>query len=132
MIRDFLVRERGRFVFEPDRTVQLPPASAADLYVHIPFCRSLCPYCPYNRVRYEEALVGPYFKALQTELDTYRSLLGGIEIGSIYIGGGTPTTALDRLGSIIERVDARFRRVGDVAIETTPDDLDQDLSLIHI
>ena len=82
LIRDFLVRERGRFVFEPDRTVQLPPASAADLYVHIPFCRSLCPYCPYNRVRYEEALVGPYFKALQTELDTYRSLLGGIEIGS--------------------------------------------------
>ena len=124
-IRDFLVRERNRFIFEPQRDVKLPEISAADLYIHIPFCKSLCPYCPYNRIRYQEMLVEPYIRALQTEIDSYSSLLGNIEIGSIYIGGGTPTTVLDRLEPIIERVRQRFTHDGVIAIETTPEDLDQ-------
>jgi oxygen-independent coproporphyrinogen-3 oxidase len=124
-IRDFLVRERNRFIFEPQRNVKLPEVSAADLYIHIPFCKSLCPYCPYNRIRYQETLVEPYLKAVQIEIDSYRSLLGNIEIGSIYIGGGTPTTVLDRLEPVIERVRQRFTHNGVIAIETTPEDLDQ-------
>jgi len=124
-IRDFLVRERDRFVFEPRRDVELPEVSTADLYIHIPFCKSLCPYCPYNRIRYQEKLVEPYLRALQTEIDSYSSLLGNIGIGSIYVGGGTPTTVLDRLEPIIERIRQRFTHDGVIAIETTPEGLDQ-------
>ena len=38
---------------------------SAALYVHIPFCRSLCPYCPYNKIRYEPTLAARYRHALQ-------------------------------------------------------------------
>jgi len=123
-IRDFLVGEHGRFVFEPRHSVQLPQVPAADLYIHIPFCKSLCPYCPYNRVLYDEALAASYVKAMRAEIDRYHSLLGAIEIGSIYIGGGTPTTLLDDLQPIVDQIRSRFRHTGVVAVETTPDDLD--------
>lgn len=123
-IRDFLIREPGRFVFEPPRSLELPQVSSADLYIHVPFCKSLCPYCPYNRVLYDAALVPPYVKAMHAEIDRYFSLLGAVEVDSIYIGGGTPTTILDELGPILEHIRRRFRHKGIIAVETTPNDLD--------
>ncbi|HSG96607.1 MAG TPA: coproporphyrinogen-III oxidase family protein [Woeseiaceae bacterium] len=122
-VRDLLVRERDRFTFEPHRKVTLPDVSTAGLYIHIPFCRSLCPYCPYNRVRYDAALVAPYVQAMHDEIESFSRALRDIEIGSIYIGGGTPTTLIDELNSIIAHVRHRFGTAGPVAIETTPDDL---------
>ena len=123
-VRDLLVGEHGTFVFEPGRTVQLPDVAATDLYLHIPFCRSLCPYCPYNRVLYDPSLVTGYVRALHREIERYHELLGDIEIGSIYIGGGTPTTLLAELGPVLEHLRRRFRHTGPVAVETIPDDLD--------
>ena len=123
-IRDFLIREPRRFVFEPPRSLELPQVSSADLYIHIPFCKSLCPYCPYNRVLYDAALVPPYVEAMHTEIDRYFGLFGAIEVDSIYIGGGTPTTILDELGPILDHIRKRFRHQGIIAVETTPDDLD--------
>lgn len=124
-IRDLLVKGRGRFVFEPNHDVTLPEVCAADLYIHIPFCRSLCPYCPYNRVLYDEALVAPYVRAVHEEIEHYSELLGDVEIGSIYIGGGTPTTLTAELAPIVDHVRSRFGQTGAIAIETIPDDLDE-------
>ena len=123
-IRDFLVGERGRFVFEPCGNIDLPDVTAADLYIHIPFCRSLCPYCPYNRVLYEPALSREYVSALHSEIDRYQELLGDTRIGSVYFGGGTPTTVIDDLGGVVEHVRRKFRLDGVIAVETTPEDLD--------
>ena len=41
------------------------------LYLHVPFCRSICPYCPYNKVLYRAAAVPRYFEALREELRLY-------------------------------------------------------------
>ena len=124
-IRDFLVGEHATFVFEPCHGLTLPDVSATNLYLHIPFCRSLCPYCPYNRILYDESLVAPYARAVHREIERYRELLGDIEIGSVYIGGGTPTTLLSELGPILDHVRQRFRLTGSIAIETIPTDLDE-------
>lgn len=123
LIRDFLVGERGRFVFEPRRDPQLPEISSADVYIHIPFCRSLCPYCPYNRVLYDARQAGDYIQALHREIDRYHDIFGAIEIGSVYIGGGTPTTVIEELGLLVEHLRRQFRHNGVIAVETTPDDL---------
>jgi coproporphyrinogen III oxidase-like Fe-S oxidoreductase len=123
-IRDHLVGEKGVYQFEPTRTVDLPPINRVDLYLHIPFCRNLCPYCPYNRVRYDETLAAAYLAAVLTEIDLYHEQLGQIEIGSVYIGGGTPTTMLDELALILVHLRKRFSLKGDIAIETLPSDLD--------
>lgn len=123
-VRDFLVGEHGTFVFEPRHTLQLPDVSATELYLHIPFCRSLCPYCPYNRVLYDESQAAPYARAIHQEIERYHALLGDIEIGSIYIGGGTPTTMLAELGPILDHLHRRYSVTGAIAIETIPTDLD--------
>ena len=106
---------------------------AADLYIHIPFCESLCPYCPYNRTLYNAELAARYVKALHNEIEHYCGLLGDIEIGSIYFGGGTPTTMLGDLGSIIDHIHGCFRHDGPVAVETTPNHLDTEtLSALRV
>lgn len=123
-LRDLLIGENGRYVFEPQRKVELPVVSLIDLYLHIPFCRSLCPYCPYNRTLYDKANIAPYLAAVLAEIDAYHSLLGEVEIGSIYIGGGTPTTMLDEIEQIFVHLHKRFKITGEIAIETVPGDLD--------
>lgn len=103
--------------------MQLPAVAAADVYVHIPFCHSLCPYCPYNRILYDPARARDYIRALHGEIDRYHDLLGDIVIGSVYFGGGTPTTVIDDLGGLVEHLRKRFRQQGVIAVETTPEDL---------
>jgi oxygen-independent coproporphyrinogen-3 oxidase len=123
--RDHLVGEKGRFALEPQRTVVLRPVRRADLYIHVPFCKSLCPYCPYNRVLFEHRQATAYMDAMLLEIDLYRQRLGPIEIGSVYVGGGTPTSVADQLGRLFEHIDRRFTRRGPIAIETIPSDLDK-------
>ena len=103
----------------------LPAIKNTNLYIHIPFCKSLCPYCPYNRVRYHKNLVAPYIKALLKEIDLYANAAGHIDISSVYIGGGTPTNAIDELGVVIDQIRKSFQITGDIAIETTVADINQ-------
>ena len=102
--RDHLVGTRGCFVLRPRREFSLPSVASVDLYIHIPFCRSLCPYCPYNRVRYDRDAADAYLKAVTHEIDRYGEDLGAVEIGSVYIGGGTPTTMLNGLETILDKI----------------------------
>jgi coproporphyrinogen III oxidase-like Fe-S oxidoreductase len=125
-VRDHLIGERGRYRFEPTRSVDLPAIPRLDLYLHIPFCRSLCPYCPYNRILYNKSHIAPYLAAVLAEIDTYHARLGRIEIGSVYIGGGTPTTMLNEIGQILAHLRKRFLLTGEIAIETIPNDLDDE------
>jgi len=63
------------------------------IYLHIPFCKSLCPACPYVRTLWNEDLVNAYLKALKNEIRMYGKLLEGLglKVGSIHAGGGTPS-----------------------------------------
>jgi coproporphyrinogen III oxidase-like Fe-S oxidoreductase len=38
------------------------------LYMHIPFCEELCPYCSFHRIAFEETFTRRYFKALRQEI----------------------------------------------------------------
>lgn len=68
--------------------------SGLGLYVHLPFCRSLCTYCGCNtRVTRTHAIVGPYVEAVLAEYAMYRERLGvpRPRVGELHLGGGTPT-----------------------------------------
>jgi oxygen-independent coproporphyrinogen III oxidase len=122
--RRHLVGPRQRWVFErpdPDWTPQRVERSS--LYLHVPFCRNCCPYCPYTKVGYEERLIEPYTEAALLEVDRWADTVGPTEITSAYIGGGTPTLALDSVSRILDRVRERFHLTGDVCIETGPADV---------
>jgi oxygen-independent coproporphyrinogen-3 oxidase len=66
----------------------------AALYLHIPFCRSLCTFCGCNtRITRSHNVVLPYVDTLLAELDLYLQALGRqrLEVGELHLGGGTPT-----------------------------------------
>ena len=68
--------------------------SGIGLYVHLPFCRSLCTYCGCNtRITRTHAVVSPYVEALLAEYRMYRERLGAPRplLGELHLGGGTPT-----------------------------------------
>jgi oxygen-independent coproporphyrinogen-3 oxidase len=62
------------------------------LYIHIPFCVRKCPYCGFFSTQYDNVIVDEYLSALLLETGMHSRYLGEQTIGSIYIGGGTPTT----------------------------------------
>jgi oxygen-independent coproporphyrinogen III oxidase len=124
-IRRYLVGPEQRWTFEQPPTNWNPlPNQRTSLYLHVPFCRHFCPYCPYTKVSYRESLIEPYTKAAIAEVDWWSHALGPAEITSIYIGGGTPTLALGSVASVLRRVRERFRLTGDICIETNPADVD--------
>ena len=59
------------------------------LYVHIPFCSSICNYCNFNRGLFEPGLKDRYLAALEREIRT--SPDGGVAADTIFFGGGTPS-----------------------------------------
>ena len=101
-----------------------PPKPKKDssylLYMHIPFCEELCPYCSFVKVKFEHSLASRYFDALKKEIEIYHEL--GYCFDSIYIGGGTPTIMPDRLAQIIEFVKSTWQ-IKQVSIETNPNHL---------
>ncbi|MDP8222231.1 MAG: coproporphyrinogen III oxidase family protein [Candidatus Lernaella stagnicola] len=90
------------------------------LYIHIPFCETLCPYCSFHRFPYERDVAAAYFDALGDELRLYRD--AGFDFQSLYIGGGTPTIDLDRLGRTLELARDLFS-VREISCETNPNHL---------
>lgn len=126
-IRRILVGREQRFIFTKKDNITIPSLSKIDLYIHIPFCKNMCPYCPYNRIKYDENLVSPYTRAVLSEIEQYYLRLGKIQISSIYIGGGTPTTLIDELGVILKSIREKFAITGDICIETSPSDLNEDI-----
>ena len=90
------------------------------LYIHIPFCESLCPYCSFNRVVFDEPLSRRYFGALRREIEMYRER--GYDFGGIYVGGGTPTVLPDELERTLALAQESFS-IGEVSVETNPNHL---------
>jgi oxygen-independent coproporphyrinogen-3 oxidase len=97
------------------------------LYLHIPFCRQICPYCPYNKELYHPEVAESYTNAVKKEIDIYSELIGDRPVTSFYIGGGTPTTMLySGLDKILEHLFEAFNMQCDIRMESHPNDLSID------
>jgi len=93
------------------------PGEELSLYIHIPFCRKLCPFCCFNRYLFNEEKSRQYFIYLRRELDIY--IQRGFKFSSFYFGGGTPTILMDELISFIDYLKQKFT-VREISLETTP------------
>ncbi len=97
------------------------------LYLHIPFCRQICPYCPYNKELYHPEVAERYADAIKREIDIYAELVGSRPVTSFYIGGGTPTTMLhSSLDRILGHAFETFNMQCDIHMESHPNDLTPD------
>jgi len=90
------------------------------LYIHIPFCEELCPYCSFNRVVFRESLARQYFKALRKELLIYKDL--NYDFCGLYAGGGTPTVLIDELEETLHLARNLFN-IKEISVETNPNHL---------
>lgn len=102
-----------------------PPA--AGLYVHVPFCRTKCPYCAFYSVP-SLSLLPRWLEALEREALIYRDRF--VAFDSLYVGGGTPTV-LSRgqwsglMAMLREHLVLSDR--AEVTVEANPDDVTPDL-----
>lgn len=99
------------------------------LYVHIPFCESLCYYCARNKIitRHHEASQ-TYLRYLSRELDLYTAHLGTAQrLSQVHLGGGTPTflndDELSQLMGLLRR-NFTFAPRAEYAIEVDPRTVD--------
>ena len=98
-------------------SAMLLPGQPVALYVHVPFCRTLCPFCCFNRYLFKEDGARQYFKSLKKELDYY--IDRGFQFSSVYFGGGTPPILMDELLPFIDYLKTKFK-IADISLESTP------------
>ncbi|MDO5624273.1 MAG: oxygen-independent coproporphyrinogen III oxidase [Pseudomonadota bacterium] len=107
------------------RTGPFAMALPLSLYVHVPFCESLCYYCACNKIitRHHERSA-PYLRYLSREVDLHVQHIGaGQTVSQLHLGGGTPTFFSDaELSELMAMLRRNFNLVagGEYSIEVDP------------
>ncbi|MBR5842589.1 MAG: radical SAM family heme chaperone HemW [Bacteroidaceae bacterium] len=102
----------------------------AGIYIHVPFCQSRCAYCDFystTLLRHREA----YVETVCHELLHRSAELGGEPIGTIYFGGGTPSTLTAKeIGKILDTIVDVYTIANaqdlEITLEANPDDLTEE------
>ena len=61
------------------------------LYVHIPFCKAKCAYCDFYSLAHSEGKMDAYTAALVRHLEEVAPRAAGMQVDTVYFGGGTPS-----------------------------------------
>lgn len=129
--RMWLTRSTRPFTFTNEYDQKLPYENtrALGIYIHIPFCRSICRFCPYCKELYDRKRCDDYIDALIKEIHLVGACGRGSEkkrCTSLYFGGGSPALAVRRIPEILAAVSEHFV-VGDgIGAELHPEDVTVD------
>jgi putative oxygen-independent coproporphyrinogen III oxidase len=100
----------------------------AGIYVHVPFCLTRCGYCDFNAYAGLDHLAPRYLRAVVAEATLAEPAWDGLEVASVFLGGGTPTmqTPAD-LATLLAHLRERFDVAADAEIttEANPDTVDE-------
>jgi oxygen-independent coproporphyrinogen-3 oxidase len=106
--------------------MSLDHLTSSGLYVHIPFCKTKCPYCDFYSIT-DASLVSSYLTALDAEARLYREQFPAFD--SLFLGGGTPSWLGEaHLAELMQNLRRTFSFAPDIEItlEANPDDLTVD------
>lgn len=137
MITDLLrlafTRSFKPFIFTNENNYELNlDVPELGIYVHIPFCNTLCPFCPYNKVQYDKSLAASYKDALIKEINMVGKLNKKAKrISSVYFGGGSPALMSEELSDIMIALRNNFNITSSIGIELHPRDINKD-TLINL
>ncbi len=97
----------------------------SSVYLHIPFCRSICSYCDFCKMYYHSEFVARYLQSLKKEIqEVYQKE----PIRTLYIGGGTPSclhqSELEQLFQIVSMFD--LSEVQEFTFEMNPEDITEE------
>ena len=105
------------------------PAQVGDrfgIYVHIPFCSHICPYCDFNTYAGQASRIPSYVEALQRETRFWCEAFAGRAAASLFFGGGTPSLVDPRqISSLIATIRSAFDldSEAEITLEANPNDL---------
>lgn len=96
------------------------------IYIHIPYCRVLCPYCDFVKKRTVGDAPGKFTDALCREIEAFS---GSKAVSSIFFGGGTPSLLSPAdTERIFDTLNSRFSITdAEISIEVNPDDVTPDM-----
>jgi len=103
-----------------------PLTTAPGLYIHIPFCKSKCPYCDFYSIT-DDTLISAFLAAIDQEARLYRDQFPVFD--SLFLGGGTPSWLGEaQIGELIKNLRRHFVFAADseITIEANPDDITAD------
>ncbi len=149
LVRMWLTRTKRPFYFSNTYEADLnyKHTEKLGLYVHIPFCRSLCAFCPYCKVIYDKELVSQYVEALLQEIEMVGKMqareqkskdlkgqnpkgskaaydtFAKKKVTSLYFGGGTPALLADDIERIIHKIKEYFVIQEGIGLELHPLDV---------
>lgn len=128
--RNWLTRSFKPFTFtnEYDEQLDYKDLQNLGLYIHIPFCTSICSFCPYCKEIYSAEKCSRYIDHLIKEIQIVGSRYDAADgtpapkkqVTSLYFGGGTPALAHGRLGEIIDAVRGHFIITEGIGVELHP------------
>ncbi len=90
------------------------------VYVHLPFCPYICPYCDFAKWPHKASAAQRYLRALQAEIDTTPS----DSAATLFYGGGTPNEySAEQIAALTARLRERFAPAGwrEITIELNPE-----------
>ena len=96
------------------------------LYIHIPFCKTICPYCDFTKFIFKDFFVVKYVEKLIRDLNFL--IQNGYKFETIYIGGGTPSAlSIKELKEILTRSKLLLNKKNyEFTIEANPESLDEE------
>jgi oxygen-independent coproporphyrinogen-3 oxidase len=95
------------------------------LYVHFPFCLSICPYCDFDRQATGFHRIDAYLDAVASEIQRYEGV--GEAVHSVFFGGGTPSLMRpDQVVGLLDIISATLRLLpqAEITLEANPGDAD--------
>ncbi len=101
----------------------LPNEAPVGIYLHIPFCRHICPYCDFNTYRGLDALIPRYVDALIRDIASHPPM----PAQTVYFGGGTPSLLTPvQIGRILDACRASFDLDpnAEITLEANPNGVD--------
>lgn len=104
----------------------LPSNAPMGIYIHIPFCSHICPYCDFTTYAGKESLIPRYVKALADDLRRQSATVADREVISVFIGGGTPSLLDgDQMRAVLDGCRSSDNLTPDceITVETNPNSL---------
>ena len=106
----------------------LPPNAPIGLYVHVPFCAHICPYCDFNTYAGQESLIPRHLDATLRDMERQAESVEGRTASTLYFGGGTPSLVPpEGIGRIVAMARERYGLAPDaeVTLEANPNSVDE-------
>lgn len=129
LMRIWLTRSLMPFQFRDYYTNKLyfEKEQELGLYIHLPFCRKLCSFCPYCKEIHKEDIAKDYKKALLKEIELVGlQLHSPKEVTSLYFGGGTPALMIEDIKELIQTLKKYFHITQGIGVELHPEDISKD------